>query len=328
MKNRILQGDASKVLRTLLARSVDCVITSPPYFALRDYGVKGQAGLEKTPEAYVKNMVRIFRHVRRVLKDDGTLWLNMGDTYANKSAPGGSSPMKRDRRKLSRLPKVGVPKGLKAKDLIGIPWRLALALQADGWYLRQDIIWHKPNPMPESVTDRCTKSHEYVFLLSKSSQYFYDQKAIREPLSEASLLRLNQPNLENQRGSDRVPGKENGRMKAVAKGWHNHKNDMARGNRIEVKDNHPDGANKRTVWTVPTMPFKEAHFATFPEKLVEPMILAGCPQDGVVLDPFMGAGTTAVVAFKNKRHYIGIELSRRYIRIANRRLAGLTIPML
>ena len=273
---RILTGDCRDRLGLLGDGSVSCVVTSPPYWGLRDYGHDGQMGLEETPDAYVAGMVEVFREVRRVLRDDGTLWLNLGDSY------------------------VSSPRGNKPKDLIGIPWRVAFALQADGWWLRQDIIWSKPNPMPESVTDRCTKAHEYLFLLSKSARYHFDADAIKEPMTASSATRLSQPGLAEQKGSDRVPGKTNGAMKAVG----------------------GDTRNKRSVWTVATQPFSEAHFATFPPALIEPCILAGCPKGGTVLDPFGGAGTTGVVADRLGRDAILIELNPDYIKIAEKRLSG------
>jgi len=267
--------------------------------------IDDQLGLESTPEEYVAKMVDVFREVRRVLRDDGTLWLNLGDSYATGGGavgrcPGGGEQGERFLRQghINTQPnRMKIP-GLKPKDLVGIPWRVALALQADGWYLRQDIIWHKPNPMPESVTDRCTKAHEYLFLLTKSAKYHYDADAIKEPLAESSVERLTQPNIENQIGSDRVPGKTNGNMNAVG----------------ELK-----GRNKRSVWTVTTKPYKGAHFATFPPDLIEPCILAGCPEGGVVLDPFFGSGTTAKVASQWGRGCVGIELNDEYMELAKKR---------
>jgi len=281
---QILQGDCRDVLRTLPEASVHCCVTSPPYYGLRDYGVAGQIGLEQTPEEYVDQLVAVFREVRRVLRDDGTLWLNIGDSYCG--APKGSLNGQ-DKSGLTSVSTqlnspVGIDKskipGIKAKDLIGIPWMIAFALRADGWYLRQDIIWAKPNPMPESVTDRCTKSHEYIFMFSKSPRYYYDAAAIAEPLSSSSSIeRLSQPTLEQQRGSDRVPGKTNGNMKAVAK----QDAQDASATKARIVDRILSGElttrNKRSVWTVTTKPFKGAHFATFPPDLIEPCILAGCP---------------------------------------------------
>lgn len=300
-----LIGDCIESMRGLPDASVNCCVTSPPYFGLRDYGVEGQIGLEDTPDAFVARLVDVFREVRRVLRDDGTLWLNLGDSYAR---TGGTD------RRVSDTAKVGstrntltqmsdrtgkAPVGLKDKDLIGIPWRVAFALQADGWYLRQDIIWHKPNPMPESVRDRCTKAHEYVFLLSKGPRYYFDSEAIKEPVAESSVARLSQPTLAQQVGSTRVPGKTNGNMKAVGNG---------------------ETRNRRSVWTVTTKPFKGAHFATFPPDLIEPCILAGCPPGGTVLDPFGGSGTTAGVAIKHGRNAILCELNPEYAALVNARV--------
>lgn len=297
---QIITGDCREVLRSLPGQSLHCVVTSPPYFGLRDYGVDGQMGLEPTPSEFVAGMVNVFREVRRVLRDDGTLWLNVGDTYQNaKGQSGGFDPKQPARRHLrSARPQDSTLAGFKPKDLIGVPWRLAFALQEDGWHLRQDIIWSKPNPMPESVSDRCTKSHEYLFLLTKSRRYYFDAEAIAEPVAETSIARLAQ-NVGSQTGSARVPGKTNGTMKAVG---------------------DSEKRNKRSVWEVTTQPFKEAHFAVFPPALVEPCILAGCPVGGTVLDPFGGAGTTGLVADRLHRNAILIELNPAYADIARRRI--------
>jgi len=267
MTVKILQGNCLDKLKDLPEQSINTCITSPPYFGLRNYQEEEQLGMENTPEEFVENLVGVFREVKRVLKDDGTVWLNLGDSY------------------------------LPNKQLGGMPWQVAFALQTDGWILRQDIIWHKPNPMPESVQDRCTKAHEYIFLLSKNPKYYFDNEAIKEDSSESSKSRLNQ-DIKNQTGSDRVPGKKNGNMKAVG--------GLKR--------------NKRSVWTVTTKPFKGAHFATFPYDLIEPCVLAGCPEGGTVLDPFGGAGTTALVANNHNRNAILIELNKDYIDLATERL--------
>jgi DNA modification methylase len=280
-------------------------VTSPPYFGLRDYGHPCQIGLEQTPEEYIAAMVEVFRCVRDVLADDGTLWLNIGDSYASggrKTRDPGQSKIhaafEGDAFKNGKLrPKD--PEGIKPKDLIGIPWMLAFALRADGWYLRQDIIWHKPNPMPESVRDRCTKAHEYIFLLSKSERYYFDSEAIAEPLASASIARLSQPRLARQEGSARVPGKTNGNMKAVGRG---------------------DTRNKRSVWTITTKPYKGAHFATFPPDLIAPCIQAGSRGNDIVLDPFMGSGTTAATALSLGRRYLGCELNTEYAGLQSERL--------
>lgn len=298
----IIQGDALKTLKTLPDESVHCVITSPPYWGLRDYGVNGQLGLEKTPEEFVQKMVAVFREVRRVLWPDGTLWLNIGDSYAanRKGGSQGKNGRRADRRfTASVAAKMG--DGLKNKDLVGIPWMLAFALRADGWYLRQDIIWHKPNPMPESVQDRCTKAHEYVFLISKSPTYYFDAKAIKEPASTNTHARLARAALGQKSNPDSLKNGIRPRMPTVAghahgKGSHDTRThaSIKSGRKLAAagsgtKQNSSfdaamremvDERNKRSVWSVGSMPFKEAHFATFPEKLIEPMVLAGCPEGG------------------------------------------------
>jgi DNA modification methylase len=277
---------------------------------LRDYGVVGQLGLEKTPEEYVAKMVEVFREVKRVLKKEGTCWLNLGDSYVGGGRGGkgqcGRGSMEEGRYENGQrigLPTGNIP-GLKAKDLVGIPWRVAFALQSDGWYLRQDIIWHKPNPMPESVTDRCTKSHEYIFLLAKSQKYYFDNEAIKEDSVD----------LESYQGRRF----RNATKIALLKGRPGTPNTLEKkGGQFNKKY---EKCNKRSVWTITTKPFKEAHFATFPEDLIIPMVKAGCPKDGIVLDPFMGAGTTALVAKKLGRNYLGIELNPAYVKMAERRL--------
>jgi DNA modification methylase len=359
--NTIIQGDCLEVMKTFPDNSVDLVVTSPPYWGLRDYGtakweggdvncdhridranrtitektkidvskkmsvsgefvvnggicpkcgakrIDEQLGLEKTPEEYVSKMVEVFREVKRVLKKEGTCWLNLGDSYTS-TAQGtvntvddyvgkGTGVSRANYRPIT---------GLKSKDLVGIPWRVAFALQADGWYLRQDIIWHKPNPMPESVTDRCTKSHEYIFLLAKSPKYYFDNEAIKEnsvdPESYTGRRKRNAPtmakyDIKNLKNAGSIL--EDGTLKS--------------GMVYEKR-------NRRSVWTITTKPFKEAHFATFPEDLIRPMILAGCPEKGIVLDPFIGSGTTAVVTQKLGRNYLGIELNPDYIKMAEQRL--------
>ena len=313
----LLQGDCLQQLATLPDASVQCCVTSPPYWGLRDYGTAGQLGLEATPDEYVANMVAVFRAVRRVLRDDGTLWLNLGDSYAQAKA-GGNDGVPLEWQRPSRANKSNVAKtfpGIKPKDLVGIPWRVAFALQADGWYLRQDIIWHKPNPMPESVTDRCTKAHEYIFLLTKSARYYYDNEAVKEPVSDVSLKRA-----EYGWDCDR-PSTKNASM--GGDGIHTEK--------MGTRFVNPAGRNKRSVWTVTTKPFKGAHFATFPPDLIEPCILAGSAADTLVLDPFSGAGTTGVVAVQHGRRYIGIELNPVYLEMSRKRIQlvrdSLTVPM-
>ena len=325
--NKIFHGDSLDILKSLADGSVNCCVTSPPYFGLRDYGVDGQIGLEETPEKYVAKLVEVFTEVRRVLRNDGTLWLNLGDSYSGGSLTGGTGEKssKQITNRGSRSNKIGIRKitNIKPKDLIGIPWMVAFALRSSGWYLRQDIIWSKPNCMPESVTDRCTKSHEYVFMLSKSAKYYYDQDAIKTEAKESSLERLSQDvssqDVSSQEGSSRVPGKTNGKMKQRGhsrrhEGFNDRWDNMSKEEQQSVK------ANKRSVWTVSPKPFSEAHFATFPPDLIVDMIKAGCPEGGIVLDPFSGAGTTALVSAKLGRQFIGIELNPEYIKISERRL--------
>jgi len=291
-------GDVRDILPTLDAESVQTCVTSPPYWGLRDYGVDGQIGLEQTPAEYVTEMAGVFEGVRRVLRKDGTLWLNLGDSYAGGGNGGGGS-FDAERPGWSEFGKKDSG-GLPSKNLIGIPWRVAFALQSAGWYLRQDIIWAKPNPMPESVTDRCTKSHEYIFLMSKSSKYFYDAAAIAEPATWPA----------------NTPMPPMGGIKAVG----NNGNPTYSGNT-------PDGSgtrNRRSVWTVPTQGFSGAHFAVFPPRLIEPCILAGAPGGGVVLDPFMGSGTTGMVALKYGRRFVGIELNQEYFNMACERIRAVS----
>lgn len=270
---KILVGDVRDKLSELSEASVRCVVTSPPYWGLRDYGQEDQLGAEDTPELYVQNLVEIFREVRRVLADDGTVWLNIGDSYVGTGHKGDARDPKygegRNGQKIALNNKVA---GLKSKDLIGIPWKVAFALQADGWYLRQDIIWSKPNAMPEPVRDRCTRSHEYVFLLSKSRTYFYDNDAVKEPTTDGTALR-----------------------------------------------------NRRDVWSINTQAFKGAHFAVFPEALVEPCVLAGSEVGDVVLDPFCGSGTTGVVAKRFGRDFVGVELNPEYADIAENRISSVSV---
>lgn len=294
---RLLLGDCLQSMRSLPDQAVNCCVTSPPYFGLRDYGVDGQIGLEETPEEYVAKMVEVFREVRRVLRDDGTLWLNIGDTFARNPAKGQHKPddsgkqayiYDRGNGRASSTATAGLPE----KNLIGIPWRLAFALQADGWILRQDIIWNKPNAMPESVKDRCTKAHEYVFLLSKSPRYYFDSEAMKEPATTEP--RGSSHSFARKTATTPPPG-------APAN---------FREDREAVQ--YAGTRNRRSVWSVATRPYKGAHFATFPPALIEPCILAGCPADGVVLDPFGGSGTTAGVAVAHGRDAIICELNPEY----------------
>ncbi len=364
----IIEGDSLESLKSIPDGSIDCCITSPPYYGLRDYGtgkwiggdpkcphrrlskysektitghaqaelagnvgdaiyktvcplcgavrVDKQIGLEETPSEYIDKLVNVFREVKRVLKEDGTLWVNIGDSYASTNSNnrnfideggrGGNNP---------KIATRTLPDGIKSKDLIGIPWMLAFALRNDGWYLRQDLIWHKPNPMPESVSDRCTKSHEYIFLLSKNSSYYFDSEAIEEPAnydgrSDTLLKGSNKYSdgsyMPNQNGQSFASG--------VHERW-----------KFKQFDNGEKDAvyavrHKRDVWTVSTKPYKGAHFATYPEELIEPMVLAGCPVNGVILDPFSGSGTTGVVALRNDRKYIGLELNKEYVDLSIKRI--------
>ena len=308
MNYNILQGDCIEQLRTMEANSVHTCVTSPPYYGLRDYGHDGQIGLEETPEAYVAKLVEVFREVRRVLRGDGTLWLNLGDSYAggkigrsDGGEKGGSFNGQPDHEELKAIHRKP-PTGLKPKDLIGIPWRVAFALQADGWYLRQDIIWHKPNPMPESVTDRCTKAHEYIFLLSKSARYYYDVEAVKIRCEKDWGTR------------DRKDGK-----------YHNEGSGLNPHKGLEKSYEY---ANRRSVWTVTTQPYPGAHFAAFPPDLIRPCIQAGCPPDGLVLDPFGGSGTTAQVAIQEGRNAVIIELNPKYVELAQKRISGTQMPLI
>jgi DNA modification methylase len=305
--NMIEFGDCRETMRRWKEQGIKAqtCVTSPPYYGLRDYGHDGQIGLEETPEEYIKAMVEVFRCVWDVLEDDGTLWLNIGDSYCGTASKGDwvdpKNPIGRSGQAVSKTQKL---EGYKSKDLIGIPWMLAFALRADGWYLRQDIIWHKPNPMPESVQDRCTKAHEYIFLMSKSSKYYYDIDSIKEPLK-------GEPETRNKN----------------AEGYqadYAHGDRFSKGERVFGADGM---ANKRSVWTVNTKPYAGAHFAVFPTELIEPCIMAGAPVGGVVLDPFMGSGTTAQVAQHLNRQYLGCELNPEYKPLQDRRLRQLSLML-
>jgi len=307
----IICGDSLTELRKLPDGSAHMCCTSPPYWGLRNYRAEGQLGLEKTPEEYVAKLVEVFREVRRVLKKDGTLWLNLGDSYnagRNGGWPGGKKQWKPEQGKYQNRSGPNVS-GLKPKDLVGIPWRVAFALQADGWWLRQDIIWAKPNPMPESVRDRCTKAHEYIFMLSKSARYWYDAEAV----SENSNAPWN--------SSKDWAARENMTAPEIEKGV-----DIKRMATRGFGTSHPDvehtTKNARSVWTIATKPYAEAHFATFPPEIPERCIKAGCPKGGTVLDPFFGAGTTGLVALRLGREFIGIELNADYCEMARKRIYG------
>lgn len=300
-------GDCIDGMRSLPDNTVNTCITSPPYYGLRDYGCGGQIGLEDTPEEFVQRLVGVFREVRRVLRGDGTLWLNLGDTYSSGGRGGGAEGSMQAANLGSVTGEVFKPwkvQGYREKNLLGIPWQVAFALQADGWYLRQDIIWSKPNPMPESVTDRCTKAHEYLFLLSKSAHYHYDHEAIKEPAQNWGT----RDRSEMRDGTTDPLLKHHGLQ---GKEWE--ENPMR---------------NKRSVWTVNPKPYHAAHFATFPTELIVPCVLAGCPRGGTVLDPFAGSGTTAVVALQNGCRFVGMEINPKYAAIAHARIASEAHPIL
>jgi DNA modification methylase len=312
MTARIIIGDVREKLAELPDESVHCVVTSPPYYGLRDYDVAGQIGLEDTLDEYITVIVGVFREVRRVLRSDGTLWLNIGDCYAgswgaqsrcSEAADGLSARQIAAHPRRTGTGSIKRTLGLKPKDLMMVPARLALALQSDGWWVRQDIIWAKPNPMPESITDRCTKAHEYLFLLSKSARYYFDADAIAEKAVHAGeAISLGPKSL--SKGQSTGMGRE--------------PSGNAKKDTVTVSDRR----NKRSVWTVTTEVFKDAHFATFPTALVAPCILAGCPEGGTVLDPFGGAGTTALVADRLLRNSILIELNPEYAEMARARITG------
>lgn len=321
---QILQGDVLDRLHELPDGSVHTCVTSPPYWGLRDYGVSGQIGLERTPDEYVARLVEVFREVRRVLRDDGTLWLNLGDSYnaAGREGHGTRQGCKQGTNRASSERADWVRPSadtLKPKDLCGIPWRVAFALQADGWWLRSDIIWHKPNPMPESVTDRPTKAHEYLFLLSRSATYYYDHEAIKEP-----GIALNEHDSTGPGYAAPGQSPQNGNRKTDKQRGHvrRHAGFKDRWDAMERAQQCSFMRNKRDVWTVATRPYPEAHFATYPTKLIKPCIIAGSPEGGTVLDPFNGSGTTGVVALRHGRKYIGIELNPAYVEMARRRIGG------
>ena len=315
----VMVGDCLASLATLPDASINCCVTSPPYYGLRDYGVDGQIGLEESPDAYVARLVEVFREIRRALTDDGTLWVNIGDSYSRDPGKGGNGPNGKhdsipdygNARKImsekrgssdggvgraDRAPVRVGGEGIKPKDMIGIPWLLAFALRADGWFLRQDIIWSKPNPMPESVRDRCTKAHEYLFLLSKSERYHFDHDAMKEPADPK--------NHRDSRGIRPTPPGQ-----AEHKGF--------------LDGRHFQTRNRRSVWTVTPKPYKGAHFAVYPPELIEPCILAGCPEGGTVLDPFGGSGTTGGVALKHGRNAVLCELNGDYAALMPARIEAI-----
>lgn len=305
-------GDCLEVLRTLPSESIHCCVTSPPYYALRDYGMGGQIGREASPKEYILRLTEVFTEVRRVLRSDGTLWLNISDTYAGKGNQGDftdpKNPNGRNGQTVALNNKV---EGCKPKDMIGIPWMLAFSLRDSGWYLRNDIIWMKENPMPESVKDRCARCYEHIFLFSKSRKYFFDYRAISEPIAPGTASRLKRGVKGSNKYGEPIPGQVKQQTINLCREHGEITDDMINPLR-----------NKRDVWIINTVPFKGGHYAAYPPKLVETCLLAGCPKDGVVLDPFMGSGTTGMVAKQLDRHYVGIELNPEYKELAEARIGG------
>lgn len=310
--DHIYTGDCISVLKGLPDASVHCCVTSPPYYALRDYGVDGQIGREPTPGKYVERLTGVFNEVRRFLRPDGTLWLNISDTYAGKGNQGDfvdpKNPKGRNGQAIALNHKV---EGCKAKDMIGIPWMLAFALREAGWYLRNDIIWMKENPMPESVKDRCARCYEHIFLFSKSKKYFFDHLAIAEPVAQSTVARMKRGISSRNKFSQAVPGQNQQQTM-----------NRPRAHGAITDEMIPTLRNKRDVWVINTVPFKGGHYAAYPPKLVETCLLAGCPEGGIVLDPFFGSGTTGLVAKQLNRHYIGIELNPAYTEMAHNRIGG------
>jgi len=338
--NKCLVGDCRDSMRSLIEDGikVQTCVTSPPYFGLRDYGHPGQLGLEQTPQEYVANMVEVFRLVRELLSDDGTLWLNLGDSYAGSWGARGRGeqtnapkPSWESKHGTSAPARNGFSNiGVKPKDLIGIPWRVAFALQADGWYLRQDIIWHKPNPMPESVTDRCTKSHEYIFMLSKSERYYYDNIAIKEPCALGDYKTpdgWDTSKGNGGHGSFHKQGREKGTTDKQRGHGRRHAGFNDRWDSMTKEEQCSGLRNKRSVWKIPTKPYSDAHFATFPPALIDPCILAGSRPGDIVFDPFLGSGTTAEVSQNLGRRWIGCELNHEYLNLQAQRTvqAGLIL---
>lgn len=330
----VISGDSREELKSLPEGSVNCCVTSPPYFGLRNYGHEAQIGQEKNPADYVRSIVEVFSEVWRVLRDDGTLWLNLGDSYARNGGTkgGGNRELMHMEGTQSRMCKIPNGSGLKQKDLIGIPWRVAFALQDAGWYLRSDIVWHKPNPMPESVTDRPTRSHEYIFLLSKSPKYYYDAAAIREPAS-SSLIKQVEEGYNGTAVKDYIASSVqdasatksriicNARKRIDKQHGHErrHQGFNEKWDALTPAEQSLLGSNKRDVWTIAPANYKEAHFATFPVDLIKPCILAGCPVGGTVLDPFGGSGTTGLVAVELGRKAILVELNPEYANMCRQR---------
>ena len=311
-ENIIINRDCLLALRDLPDESVNCCVTSPPYYALRDYGMDAQIGREDSPEEYIRRLVLVFREVRRVLTEDGTLWLNIADTYCGTGNKGGyldpKNPKGRNGQSVSLARRASE---CKQKDMIGIPWLLAFALRADGWYLRSDIIWCKANPMPESCKDRPSRCYEHVFLLTKSKKYYYDALAIAEPIAEGTAARYKGGRSASSKYAEEIPGQ--GKVQKL--------NAARAAGTITDADISPV-RNARDVWHINTVPYKGGHFAAYPPKLAEKCILAGCPRDGIVLDPFFGSGTTGLAAVKNDRRYIGIELNAEYCELAKERIGG------
>lgn len=305
-------GDCLEVLRTLPSESIHCCVTSPPYYALRDYGMGGQIGREASPKEYILRLTEVFTEVRRVLRSDGTLWLNISDTYAGKGNQGDftdpKNPNGRNGQTVALNNKV---EGCKPKDMIGIPWMLAFSLRDSGWYLRNDIIWMKENPMPESVKDRCARCYEHIFLFSKSRKYFFDYKAISEPIAPGTVSRLKRGVKGSNKYGEPIPGQA--KQQTI---------NLCREHGAITDEMISPVRNKRDVWIINTVPFKGGHYAAYPPKLVETCLLAGCPKDGVVLDPFIGSGTTGMVAKQLDRHYVGIELNPEYKELAEARIGG------
>mgnify|MGYP006921288703 FL=1 len=325
MTSQIITGHCLESLRRLPDESIHCVVTSPPYWGLRDYGVDGQIGLEPTFDGFLDRLVAVFEEVRRVLRKDGTCWVNMGDSYvASGSGQQGAGGPKVNSQTIPNKLRCAE---LRPKNLMGQPWRLAFALQAEGWYLRQDIIWHKPAPMPESCKDRCTKAHEYLFLLTKSERYFWNHDAMQEPVTGNAHARVKSPS-----GWETDTGVSHSAIARQSEGVHP-KAKQASGSGSRQNESFVQATsaklvatrNRRSVWTIPAEPQSEAHFATFPTALVRPCILAGCPPGGTVLDPFGGSGTTGVVALEAGRHAILLELNPEYAKIAASRLMTVTI---
>ena len=314
-ENIIINRDCLLALRDLPDESVNCCVTSPPYYALRDYGMDAQIGREDSPEEYIRRLVLVFREVRRVLTNDGTLWLNIADTYCGTGNKGGyldpKNPKGRNGQSVSLARRASE---CKQKDMIGIPWLLAFALRADGWYLRSDIIWCKANPMPESCKDRPSRCYEHVFLLTKSKKYYYDALSIAEPIAEGTAARYKGGRSASSKYAEEIPGQ--GKVQKL--------NAARAAGTITDADISPV-RNARDVWHINTVPYKGGHFAAYPPKLAERCILAGCPRGGIVLDPFFGSGTTGLAAVKNDRRYIGIELNAEYCELAKERIGGVKL---